>query len=365
MFVRKEFYHIFRDRRTLLILFGMPVALVVLFGFALTNEIRDADVAILDYDHGPHARAARERLLASGYFRAAAWLSSYADVEEAFRRGRVKLAVVFPAGFSHDLAHQRRAQVQLVADASDQNTAVSLVSYATAILAGYGQSVAPRPAFGTAPPRVEAITRLYFNPEMKAAYTFVPGTMALILLLVSAMLTSITIAREKEMGTMEVLLVSPLRQPQIILGKLLPYFLLSFINAGVILALGVFALGMPLVGSLPLLLTESLLYIFTALALGVLISTRAATQQVAMLISAFVLLMPSLILTGFLFPLESMPQALQLVSRVIPARYFIIIVKGIMLKGLGLDALWRETLALAGMAAFFLIAALRSLRDRL
>ncbi|SDK59128.1 ABC-2 type transport system permease protein [Catalinimonas alkaloidigena] len=376
MFVRKEFYHIFRDPRTLLILFGMPIMLVILFGFALTNEIKDADLAVLDFDKGVHARNVQNRLFSSGYFGLRNYLTSYDQIEAAFREGHVKMALVIPAGFSNDLDHLGQAQLQLVADASDQNTAISLVNYASSIIKTYELetlgSHQPRAGSGAADSgaagpgvRIETQSRLYFNPALKGEYTFVPGTMALILLLVSAMLTSITIAREKELGTMEVLLVSPLRQLQIILGKLLPYFLLSFINAIIILALGVWVLGMPVRGSVTLLLLESLLYIFVALALGVLISTRAGSQQAAMLTSAFSLLMPTLILSGFLFPIESMPLVLQWISTIIPARYFIDILKGIMLKGLGLADLWRETAVLAGMALFLLVLGFRSLNNRL
>ena len=363
MFVRKEFYHIFRDPRTLLILFGMPVALVTLFGFALTNEIKNADVAVLDFDKGPRAREVQNRLFSSGYFGLRDYAASYPDVAAAFRQGHVKLAVVFPGGFSTDLDHLGHAQVQLVADASDQNTAISLVNYASAIIRSYEQEKLPHPT--GAAPRVEAVARLYFNPGLKAAYTFVPGTMALILLLVSAMLTSITIAREKETGTMEVLLVSPMRQLPIIVGKIVPYFLLSFINGLIILGLGVWVLHIPQRGSLALLIGETLLYILVALTLGVLISTRAASQQTAMLTSMLSLLLPTLILSGFLFPIESMPLPLQTISRIIPARYYIVILKGIMIKGLGLRALWRETAVLAGMATGLLLLALGSLKNRL
>jgi ABC-2 type transport system permease protein len=305
----------------------------------------------------------QDRLFSSGYFGLRDYATSYPDVAAAFRRGHVKLAVVFPVGFSRDLDHLGHAQVQLVADASDQNTAVSLVSYATAIIKTYEQEHTKHPA--GAGSRVEAVARLYFNPGLKAAYTFVPGTMALILLLVSAMLTSITIAREKETGTMEVLLVSPMRQLPVIVGKILPYFLLSFINGLVILALGVWVLDIPQRGSLALLIGETLLYILVALTLGVLISTRAASQQTAMLTSMLSLLLPTLILSGFLFPIESMPLPLQTVSRLIPARYYIVILKGIMIKGLGLRELWRETAVLGGMAGGLLLLALGSLKNRL
>ena len=365
MFVRKEFYHIFRDGRTLLILFGMPVALVSLFGFALTNEIKNADVAVLDFDKGPRARDVQNRLFSLGYFGLRANLHAYPEVAAAFRQGRVKLAVVFPVGFSRDLDHLGHAQVQLVADASDQNTAISLTNYAMSIIKTYEQQTVSGQSAGTPGPWVEAVARLYFNPGLKAAYTFLPGTMALILLLVSAMLTSITIAREKEIGTMEVLLVSPMRHLPIIVGKILPYFLLSFINGLLILGLGMWALHIPERGSLALLIGETLLYIFVALALGVLISARAESQQTAMLTAMLSLLLPMLILSGFLFPIESMPAPLQALSRLIPARYYIVILKGIMIKGLGLRELWRETAILAGMGGALLLLALGSLKNRL
>lgn len=361
-FVKKEFFHIFRDQRTLLILFGMPLAMVLLFGFALTNEIKNAKIAVLDFDHGQHSRQITDRLLSSGYFQLTRNLTAYRDVEATLRQGKVKLVVIFPANFTHDYAHDGTAQVQLLADASEQNTAISLTNYATSIIQGYGLAQNP---VGTVPMQIEVQTRMIFNPELKGAFVFVPGVMTLVLLLVSALMTSITIAREKETGTMEVLMVSPLSQLQILFGKVLPYLLLSFINGCIIIALGVFLLGIPLNGSLLLLLTETLLFIFLSLSLGLLVSTLADTQLVAMFVSMLVLLLPTIFLSGFLFPIESMPRFLQLVSNIIPAKYFIAIVKGIMIKGVGLGALWQPTLVLFGMATVLMAASLRNLKPRL
>lgn len=361
-FVKKEFFHIFRDQRTLLILFGMPLAMVLLFGFALTNEIKNAKIAVLDFDHGQHSRQLTDRLLSSGYFQLTSNLTAYRDVEATFRRGKVKLVVIFPPNFTTNFAHDGTAQVQLLADASEQNTAISLTSYATSIIQGY--SLVQNPV-GAAPMQIEVQTRMIFNPELKGAFVFVPGVMALVLLLVSALMTSITIAREKETGTMEVLMVSPLSQLQILFGKVLPYLLLSFINGCVIIALGVFLLGIPLNGSLVLLLTETLLFIFLSLSLGLLVSTLADTQLVAMFVSMLVLLLPTIFLSGFMFPIESMPRFLQLVSNIIPAKYFIAIVKGIMIKGVGLGALWQPTLVLLGMATVLMAASLKNLKPRL
>ncbi|MFD2574393.1 ABC transporter permease [Spirosoma soli] len=360
-FVKKEFFHILRDRRTLLILFGMPLAMVLVFGFALTNEIKNARIAVLDYDHGQHSRQITDRLLSSGYFQLQRNLSSYRDIEATFRQGKVKLVVVFPANFTNDYAHH--AQVQLLADASEQNTAISLTNYATNIIQGYAQEQNPPDA--VVPLQIVVEPRMVFNPELKGAFVFVPGVMALVLLLVSALMTSVTIAREKETGTMEVLMVSPLSQLQILFGKVLPYLLLSFVNGCVIIALGVFLLGIPLNGSLLLLLCETMLFIFLALAIGLLISTLADTQLVAMFASLLLMLMPTIFLSGFIFPIESMPRFLQIVSNIIPAKYFIDIVKGIMIKGVGLSDLWQPTLVLFGMATVLMAVSLRNLKPRL
>ena len=364
-FVNKEFLHIFRDKRTLLILFGMPLLQVLLFGFALTNEIKNANIALLDNDHGVHSQQITNRLLASGYFRLQSNLRSYHDMEGAFRQGTLKMAVVFPAHFTSDYAHGRAAQVQLVGDASEQNTAISLISYATAIIRGYTAEQVPGGELTPPPMQINVLSRMVFNPELKGAFVFVPGVMALVLLLVSAMMTSVTIAREKEVGTMDVLLVSPLNQFQILFGKIVPYMLLSFINGIIIIGLGIFLLGMPLQGSLILLLAETLLFIVLALSIGLLISSIANSQLVAMFGSLIIMLMPSLFLSGFIFPIESMPQPLQLISAIIPAKYFIAIVKGIMIKGVGLSVLWPETLVLVGMVFGFILLTLRNLKPRL
>ena len=363
-FVKKEFFHILRDRRTLLILFGMPLAMVLLFGFALTNEIKNANMAVLDFDHGQTSQQITDRLLSSGYFRLTKNLTAYREIEATFRQGGVKLVVVFPPDFTRTYAHGGQpAQVQLLADASEQNTAISLTNYATSIIQSYQAEQNP---IGMQPPmQIVVQPRMVFNPELQGAFVFVPGVMAMVLLLVSALMTSVTIAREKETGTMEVLMVSPLSQLQILFGKVLPYLLLSFMNGCVIIALGVFLLDIPLNGSLALLLAETLLFIFLALAIGLLISTMANTQLVAMFASLLIMLMPTIFLSGFIFPIESMPRFLQYVSNIIPATYFITIVKGIMIKGVGLPMLWRPTLVLFIMATVLMAVSVRNLKPRL
>ncbi|MCB0542001.1 MAG: ABC transporter permease [Lewinellaceae bacterium] len=364
-FIKKEFRHILRDRRTVLILFGMPVVQVLLFGFVLSNEIKNAAIAVLDPSNDAESIALTNKLVSSGYFRLEKTLNTTAELEPAFRTGHIKMAVVFPPDFAasqDDNTREAPATVQLIGDASDPNTATTLINYANAVIADYQLEKA-----GAAPgvPVVRAETRMRYNPEQKAVFNFVPGVMTLILMLVSAMMTSITIAREKELGTMEVLLVSPLKPIHIILGKTTPYLVLTLINAAVIVMLGLLVFGMPMRGSILLLAGECVLYMFVALSLGIFISTRAKDQMGAMFMSALGLLMPTMLLSGFIFPRESMPQVLQAIGVIIPATWFNPVIKGIMIKGVGLDVLWKETLIMVAMALFFLALSMRNFKDRL
>lgn len=361
-FVSKEARHILRDRRTLLILFGMPIAQILLFGFAITNELKDAGIAVLDPSRDSTTRAITEKLVSSGYFHLSRNLESASEVEEAFRSGRVKMVLSYEPDFAHRLADEGGASIQIIADASDPNVARTLSSYATGIIASYQLEQAE--ATG-APPHIEVSTRMLYNPELKGVFMFVPGVMTVILMLVSAMMTSISIAREKEMGTMEVLLVSPLHPLQIIIGKVLPYLLLSMVNASLILFLGVTVFGMPVEGSLFLLAAETVLFCFTTLSLGILISTVAETQQVAMMVSLGGLMLPTIILSGFIFPISSLPLPLRILSNAIPARWFIVIIRGILLKGVGVTYLWKPTLVLVVMTALLIAASVKRYRLRL
>ncbi len=362
-FFIKEFRHILRDRRTLLILFGMPLAQVLLFGFVLSNEIKNADIAVLDQSKDTESIALTNKLVSSGYFRVARTLESARDLEPAFRSGKIKMAFVFPPGFGHQLAHEGNAPLQIIADASDPNTATTLMQYAQAIIQDFQLDRAGARTEGRAIIQVQ--TRMQYNPEQKAVFTFVPGVITLILMLVSAMMTSITIAREKELGTMEVLLVSPLQPLEIILGKTSPYLLLSLSSTVLVIFLSMAIFGMPIRGSLVLLAMECILYTFVALSLGIFISTRAKDQMTAMFMSALGLLMPTMLLSGFIFPRESMPWVLQVIGMAIPATWFNPIVKGVMIKGVGLEILWFETLVLVGMALFFMFLSLRNFKDKL
>lgn len=362
-FVKKEFQHILRDRRTLMILFGMPIAQVLLFGFVLTNEIKNAAVAVLDPSRDEASIGLTNKLLSSGYFRLEKSLAHAGELDAAFRAGKVKLAVVFPENFAQTLAHEGTAQVQLIGDASDPNTATTLINYAQAIVTDWQSTQnasIPQSSF-----LISVQTRMLYNPELKSVFAFVPGVMTMILMLISAMMTSITIAREKEMGTMEVLLASPLKPVHIILGKASPYLALSFLNAMFVVLLGVFVFGMPLNGSVGLLAAECALYTFVALCLGIFISTKAASQQQAMFMSALGLMMPTMLLSGFIFPRESMPLPLQIISNAIPATWFNQIIKGVMIKGVGLRYLWFQTTVLAAMSLIFIGLSVRNFKNRL
>lgn len=361
-FIRKEFFHLWRDRQTLLILFGMPIMQILIFGFALTNEVKNARVVILDLSKDHVSRAIIEEISASRYFDIGMNLQHPDEIEGAFRQGAAKLAIVFPSGFEHDLRHNNHATIQLIADATDPNVATTLTNYATGIILDYqaGQRGA-----ADVPMVIKTEMRMLYNPQLKGSYNFVPGVMAMVLMLVCAMMTSISIVREKEMGTMEVILVSPIVPLRVIIAKMIPYFLLSAVNIGSILLLSVFVLEVPIQGNLGLLIAECLLFTVTVLSLGLLISSIADSQQVAMLVSLMGLFLPTIMLSGFMFPVENMPTALQVVSNIVPAKWFYYIVRDVMIKGLTFDYIWKETLVLAGMTVVFMVVSLKKFKTRL
>jgi len=359
-FVGKEFKHIFRDKRTLIILFGMPIVLVVLFGFAIRTEIKNANIGVLDYAHDAYTQKLKHRLVASGYFNISENLKSDTQIEKIFQKGKTKLVVVFPQNFGKDLVNTKKADIQLITDASDPNTANILTGYLQAVFRQFSvdEGVLLQSNF-------DIETRMVYNPESKSVYMFVPGVMTIILMLISAMMTSITIAREKELGTMEILLVSPLKPTSIVLGKMLPYLVLSLINATTILLLGFFVFEMPMLGSYLLLFLEILLFVLASLIIGLLISTVSNSQQIAMLLSLMGLVLPTILLSGFIFPISSMPSILQYLSHLIPAKWFIIIVKNIMLKGTGLNAIGLETGVLFLMSIVLMMLTIKKFKIRL
>jgi ABC-2 type transport system permease protein len=361
-FVKKEFYHIFRDPQTMLILLGMPIMEIIIFGFALTNEVKNSRIAVFDNSKDIATLAITQQLEASRYFDLEKELKSYKDIEAAFQSGKIKMAVVFPPDLNNDLQHFNKSQVQLIADASDPNVANTLTNYASAIIYDYQNRITNNRKL---PYTINTEMRMLYNPQLKGAYSFVPGVMSMVLMLVCTMMTAITIVKEKELGTMEVLLVSPVQPLKIIVAKAVPYLLLSMVNITSILLLSTFALDVPIHGSLTLLVLESILFTLTSLALGLLISSATDSQQTAMFISLTGLFLPTIMLSGFMFPIENMPRPLQIVSNLVPAKWYYIIVRSVMIKGVGLAAVWKETLILLGMMGVLLVISIKKFKIRL
>lgn len=361
-FLKKEFAHVLRDRRTLLILFGMPVMQILIFGFALTNEVKNSKIVVVDNAKDILTQKIIARIEASRYFDIEEAMMNANQIQSAFQKGSIKIAVVFPAGFNTDLLHEHTTQMQVIADASDPNTANTLTNYISAIVQDIQREMEETNLVSY---RIEPQTRMLYNPQLKGVHNFVPGVIALVLMLVCVMMTAVSIVREKEMGTMEILLVSPFKPIMVMVSKAIPYLILSLINVASILMLSVFVLELPVNGSVLLLFAESTLFIITCLTLGIFISVKTNSQQVAMLISLMGMLLPTILFSGFMFPIENMPKALQIFSNIVPAKWFYIIVKSIMIKGVGISGVWKETLVLCGITVSLLALSLKSFKTRL
>ncbi|MBA3319700.1 MAG: ABC transporter permease [Gemmatimonadales bacterium] len=360
-FVRKETLHLLRDRQTLAILLLFPVVQVLIFGFAVRTDVRDIAIAIVDPTPDVATLELRERIDASDRFHIVGVAPSARGLDPQFRGGAIRQALVLPAGVERRLGRGDSLPVQLLTDGSDPNTGGIMQGYATAIVERWYRDAVP----ATGALRIEARARMRYNPTLESSHLFVPGLVAFVLTIVSALMTAISISREKETGTMEMLLVSPIRPTAIVAGKVMPYIGLGFVSVLLVLVAARAVFGVPLRGSLVLLLAESGLYIVTALALGIVISTKAPNQRTAMIAALAGLMMPTLLLSGFIFPLDSLPRVLQYLSYAVPARWFLTIVRGIMIKGAGLATLWQETLILMGMTLFLLAKGSRGLAIRL
>lgn len=361
-FILKEWKHIWRDKKTLLILFGMPIAQMLIFGFALTNEVKNSKIAVLDPSMDMLSNRLVNRVDASQYFDVYERLARPSEIDAIFKRGKVRMVMVLPSDFSEQLLHGKSVTIQLIADASDPNIATTVVNYANAIIGDFQNEILGESRM---PYRINTVMRMLYNPQLKGAFNFVPGVMSMILLLVCTMMTSVSIVKEKELGTMEVLLSSPARPLKVIIAKAVPYLFLSIVNIITILLMSYFVLGLPIRGSLILLFLLSVLFIITSLSLGMLISNITASQRTAMFISLVGMFLPTLMLSGFMFPIENMPAPLRVMSNIVPAKWYFIIVKSVMLKGMGITAIWKETLILVGMTVFFLGLALKKFKIRL
>lgn len=345
-FVLKETKHITRDKRTMLMLFGMPIVMMLLFGFAVTNDVRNVRVVIVMSNADNATQQVADRLAASEYFTLTKVVATPTEAEKAIRDQKADMAIVFSQDFA-----SRKSGYQLIVDGADPNMAQQWTTYANAVINNT---------------EAKAVnTKLLYNPQMKSTYNFVPAIMGTLLMLVCAMMTSISIVREKEKGTMEVLLVSPTKPLMIIVAKLVPYLVLAFTILSIILLMSSFVLGVPIKGSLFWIYVVSTIYILLALSLGILVSTIAETQLVALLISAMLLMMPVIMLSGMMFPIESMPKILQYISAIVPTRYYISAMRKLMIMGTGIEEIYFEVSVLISMLIALMSLALAKFNKRL
>ncbi len=356
-FVNKEFRHILRDRRSMLIILGIPVVQILLFGFAINTEVQDLRVAVFAPSPNEITKGITERIHQSTYFTLQKGLSDPKTMEEWMRRGKLDVMVVFDTDGE---------AVQLIINSSDPNRGSIANTYATAIISEYMMEQAAQSGERFRMPfQIDVDNRLIYNPEMESAYMFVPGIMGLVLMLICTMMTSASIVREKERGTMEVLLASPLKQGTMVFAKTIPYLALSLVNFVSILLLSYYVLEVPIRGSLWTLTLISVLYIFLSLAFGLLISTLVRNQINAVIISAVSVILPCLLLSGMIFPIKNMPQILQWLSYIVPTRWYIDIVRKVMIQGLGWAVIWKETVILVGMSLLLVGSSILNIKSRL
>lgn len=357
-FVIKETKHIVRDRRTMLILFGMPVVMMLIFGFAITTDVRNVKVTVVTAVMNPRIQQVVQRIDASEYFVVTQTVSTTQEAKQLLADHQADMAIVFSNDFANE-RYSEQANVQFLVDYTDPNMAEQRISYIQQIIMDELRSQQ------TVQQQVIANTKLLYNPQMKSAYNFVPGIMGMLLMLICAMMTSVSIVREKERGTMEVLLVSPVKPLYIMIAKTVPYFVLSIFILISILLISKFILAVPIAGSVITILAVSLLYIVLALALGMLISVVSQTQVVALLISGMLLIMPSTMLSGMIYPIESMPTVIQYISTIVPTRWYVSAIKKVMIMGVGVNMIYEELIIMLGMTLLFLGIALKKFKIRL
>lgn len=360
-FVRKEFLHIFRDRRTLLVLIGLPTMLIVLFGFAISTEIRNVNIGVCAPDKDVSIARLVDKIDRSGYFTFRGWYASAMDVDQAMKKGEIDAALVFSEDFSSSLMSAEGAEISVVTDAVNPNNASMEVMYLTNIVYGYFFSDTDSMRQSPLVPNL----RMLYNPQLRSSYNFVPGIMGLILLLVCALMTSVSIVREKETGTMEVLLVSPVKPIGIVFAKMIPYFVISCMVLVITLLLTIFVLKVPVEGSFFWMILVSLLYIILSLGIGLFVSSLVKTQIIATLIIGMVFLVPVMMMSGMLYPIESMPYVFQLIAQVIPAKWYIEAIRKIMIEGVPFVFVLKEVGVLLGMTVVIFTAAVLKFNDRL
>ncbi len=372
-FVGKEFMHILRDTRTLMVLLVMPVLMIILFGFALSTEIKNVKVAVYDPSHDAATTRIISQIESGEYFTVTARLADKDDILHSFQNNTADIALVFEDNFLYRILHDGQADIQLVIDGSNTNIGSMAVYYVNSVLSGYYKELAQELILTSGNPvsdmelpmTISTSTRMLYNPQMESAFNFVPGVMGMILMLVCAMMTSVSIVREKERGNMEVLLVSPVKPFLIIIAKVLPYFVISIINLATIILLSTLLLKVPISGSLIWIVVISLIFIMVSLSIGMMVSTLVSKQEEAILISSMVLMLPTLLLSGMLFPIEGMPKALQYCSYVVPAKWYIDSIRIMMIQGLGIKYCLKCVLILLGFLITIVSFSVIKFKDRL
>lgn len=361
MILKKEFIHIIRDKITLVLVLAMPIALVLLFGFTISTDIRNAKISVLDQAKDSQSKMLIDRLSASGYFQIISYPINEIEIDNEFKNKGIKLAIIIPPHFEELLSKEKSASLQVINDVSDLNVASILNNYVRAVVMSYVSDYNDNNQRSAS---FEITTKMLYNPEANSVYMFVPGIITLIMVLVTALMSSITLAREKETGTMRMLLITPVQKIYIIIGKVIPYMLISFIGTIAILIISVTVFKMPINGSLLMLLILCIVFMLTAASFGLLISSISRTQVDAMMITMMGLFLPTVLLSGFLFPLNSMPLIFQVIANVFPAKWFILAIKDVMIKGSGFLDIWLYLLILFVMAVVFIIFSLTRLDKR-
>ncbi len=369
--MKKEFIEVWRDRRSLGFVLAMPVMMLFLYGYGISSDVKRVPIVVYDRDGTPSARELIRRFTSTDYFVVAAEVDSLRDLRHRIDRGEAKVGLVIPEDFNRNLGAGQPAPIQFVVDGSDSNTAGIAIGNIAAI--SKGLELSPRDlrpnALTTPQPElrlpIELRTWVWYNPELRSSNFLIPGLTAVILMMLAALLTSLTIAREWERGTMEGLIASPLHPHELMVGKILPYVVIGLVDVVLILLLAVFWFGVPLHGSLALLMVSSTIFLLGALGIGLFFSAATKNQQVSFQLSILATMLPALLLSGFFYPIENMPPILQAITTIVPARYFLVVIRGIFLKGVGVDVLWRELLFLSAFAVLMLVVSSAKFKKRL
>ena len=361
-FTKKEFFHILRDPLTLLIMFVMPVMLMSILSYAVSTDIKNIPFVVLDQSKSTDSKELIEKFNANAYFVLKANCNTAKEVENNFQKGLCAMAIIIPSGFGSEPLHSGVSDIQVMVDASDPNQASTMANYFQAVVMDYQQAKNKSAGVSAS---IKTEVKMLYNPQMLSTFNIVPGLQGMVLLLICTLMTSIAIVREKELGTMEILLVSPLKPHVIIFSKAIPFLIISIADVILILLLSHLVLSVPINGSVMLLMLLALVYIFTALSLGMLISTITQTQQAAMITAGVGLMLPTLLLSGLIFPVEGMPAILRGISQIIPAKWFIDALRKVMIKGLGFEAIWKQFAVLLGMCIILFTVSIKNFKNRL